>query len=216
MGERRDFDAASHPDDTAMSDMINFGTLQLRFLHSKDDTGGSVDIFEMTLQPNARMPIPHYHDRWDETIYGLSGVSTWTIDGKQNDLGPGELVFIKRGIVHGFTNRSTGPATCLCILSPGVLGPQYFTEMSALLSAGAPPDPAKMKETMLRYGLVPRRQREPGSRSIIGTLPAAGRLAVCRAYACTATRLGRRRCVCSPPGLRRGTIPRDGARDQSW
>jgi quercetin dioxygenase-like cupin family protein len=138
-----------------MPDIIDFGTLQLRFLHSKDDTGGSVDIFEMTLQPNARMPIPHYHDRWDETIYGLSGVSTWTIDGKQTDLAPGESVFIKRGIVHGFTNRSTGPATCLCILSPGVLGPQYFTEMAALLSAGTPPDPAKMKETMLRHGLVP-------------------------------------------------------------
>jgi quercetin dioxygenase-like cupin family protein len=155
VSERRDLDAASHLDETTMSDIINFGSLQLRFLQSKDDTGGSVDIFEMTLQPNARMPIPHYHDRWDETIYGLSGVSTWTIDGKQNDFGPGESVFIKRGIVHGFTNRSTGPATCLCILSPGVLGTQYFTEMAALLSAGAPPDPAKMKETMLRYGLVP-------------------------------------------------------------
>ncbi|MGY3468362.1 quercetin dioxygenase-like cupin family protein [Bradyrhizobium sp. LM6.11] len=101
MSERRDLDAASHLDETTMSDIINFGSLQLRFLQSKDDTGGSVDIFEMTLQPNARMPIPHYHDRWDETIYGLSGVSTWTIDGKQNDLGPGESVFIKRGIVHG-------------------------------------------------------------------------------------------------------------------
>ena len=64
-------------------------------------------------------------------------------------------IYDARGVVHGFTNRSTGPATCLCILSPGVLGPQYFKEMAALLSAGAPPDPAKMKETMLRYGLVP-------------------------------------------------------------
>jgi quercetin dioxygenase-like cupin family protein len=141
-------------DETTMSDIINFGALALRFLHSKDDTGGSVDIFEMTLQPNARMPIPHYHDRWDETIYGLSGVSTWTIDGRQNDLAPGESVLIKRGIVHGFNNRSTGPATCLCILSPGVLGPQYFSEMATLLSSGAP-DPVQMKATMLRYGLIP-------------------------------------------------------------
>lgn len=30
----------------------------------------------------------------------------------------------------------------------------YFQEMAALLSAGAP-DPAKMKETMLRHGLIP-------------------------------------------------------------
>ncbi|MGY8638289.1 cupin domain-containing protein [Bradyrhizobium sp. 14AA] len=137
-----------------MPDTIDIGSLQLRFLHTKDDTGGSVDVFEMTLQPNARMPIPHYHDRWDETIYGLNGVSTWMIDGAQTDLGPGESVFIKRGIVHGFTNRSGSPATCLCILSPGVLGPQYFRDMAALLSAGTP-DPAQMKATMLRYGLIP-------------------------------------------------------------
>ena len=137
-----------------MPEIINFGALQLTFLQSKDDTAGSLDLFEMTLQPNARMPIPHYHDRWDETIYGISGISTWRIDGKDKDVAPGETVFIKRGMVHGFTNRSVRPTTCLCILSPGVLGQQYFKEMAALLSTGTP-DPVKMKETMLRYGLIP-------------------------------------------------------------
>ncbi|MGY4284865.1 quercetin dioxygenase-like cupin family protein [Bradyrhizobium sp. LM2.7] len=137
-----------------MPEIINLGALQLTFLQSKDDTAGSLDLFEMTLQPNARMPIPHYHDRWDETIYGLSGISTWRIDAEEIDVAPGESLFIKRGVVHGFINRSPRPATCLCILSPGVLGPQYFKDMAALLSAGTP-DPAKMKETMLRYGLVP-------------------------------------------------------------
>jgi hypothetical protein len=44
-----------------MPEIINFGALQLTFLQSKDDTAGSLDLFEMTLQPNARMPIPHYH-----------------------------------------------------------------------------------------------------------------------------------------------------------
>ncbi len=137
-----------------MPEIINLGSLQLKFLQSKEDTAGSLDIFEMTLQPNARMPIPHYHDRWDETIYALTGTSSWRIDGRDIDVAPGETVFIKRGVVHGFTNRSAAPATCLCILTPGVLGPQYFREMAALLSADAP-DPAKMKETMLRYGLIP-------------------------------------------------------------
>jgi quercetin dioxygenase-like cupin family protein len=141
-------------DEIAMPQTINLGSLLLKFLQSKDDTAGSLDMFEMTLQPNARMPIPHYHDHWDETIYGLSGISCWRVDGKDIDLAPGQTVFIKRGVVHGFTNRSTEPATCLCTLSPGVLGPQYFEEMAALLSAGTP-DPARMKETMLRHGLIP-------------------------------------------------------------
>jgi quercetin dioxygenase-like cupin family protein len=137
-----------------MAETIDIGPLQLRFLYSKDDTAGSIDMFEMTVQPNARMPIPHYHESWDETIYELTGKTTWRIDGRDIDLGPGETVFIKRGIVHGFTNRTEAPASCLCVLSPGVLGPQYFKEMAVLLSA-ATPDPARMKETMLRYGLVP-------------------------------------------------------------
>jgi quercetin dioxygenase-like cupin family protein len=146
--------ALLHLNEADMPEIINLGSLQLKFLQTKDDTAGSLDMFEMTLQPNARMPIPHYHDRWDETIYGLAGTSTWRIDGKDIDLAPGETVFIKRGVVHGFTNRSTAPASCLCTLSPGVLGPQYFKDMAGLLSAGTP-DPARMKETMLRYGLIP-------------------------------------------------------------
>lgn len=137
-----------------MLELIDLGALRLKFLQSKDTTSGSLDLFEMTLQPDARMPIPHYHESWDETIYGLSGVTSWRVDGKDIDVGPGETVFIKRGIVHGFANRSREVASCLCMLSPGALGPQYFKEMAAILSGGAP-DPAKMKETMLRYGLVP-------------------------------------------------------------
>jgi quercetin dioxygenase-like cupin family protein len=137
-----------------MSETIRFNGLELRFLHSKDDTEGSVDVFEMKVQPNARMPVPHYHDRWDEIVYGLTGVTTWRVNGQDTQIGPGQSVFIKRGIVHGFRNDTQEPASCLCILSPGVLGPAYFREMLELLSGGTP-DLAKMKETMLRYGLVP-------------------------------------------------------------
>ena len=78
-----------------MPELINLGALQLKFLHSKETTGGSIDLFEMTLQPNARMPIPHYHESWDETIYGLSGVSTWRLDGE--DI---ELVSLEDAVAH--------------------------------------------------------------------------------------------------------------------
>jgi quercetin dioxygenase-like cupin family protein len=137
-----------------MPETIRIGAVELRFLQSKEETGGSLDIFEMTLQPNARMPVPHYHESWDETVYGLAGTSTWQVDGRDIEVVPGRTVFIKRGIVHGFINRSGEPATCLCVLTPGMLGPAYFREIAALVASGVP-DPAKLKETMLRYGLVP-------------------------------------------------------------
>jgi hypothetical protein len=43
----------------------------------------------------------------------------------------------------------------LCVLTPGVLGPEFFREVSALMSGSVPPDPVKMRETMARYGLIP-------------------------------------------------------------
>jgi quercetin dioxygenase-like cupin family protein len=137
-----------------MAETIVAGGLQLRFLQTKEDTGGSLDAFEMIVQPNARMPVSHYHETWDETIVGQMGVTTWRVDGKDIELMPGESLFIKRGIVHGFRNDSGEAASCLCILTPGALGTGYFREIAALLDGGAP-DPVKMKETMLRYGLVP-------------------------------------------------------------
>ena len=44
-------------------------------------------------------------------------------------------------------------ATCLCVLTPGVLGPEYFRELVALIDPG-PPDVAKVREIMLRHDLV--------------------------------------------------------------
>jgi quercetin dioxygenase-like cupin family protein len=136
---------------------IRIGGLELRFLQTKDDTAGSLDAFEMTVEPNARMPIAHYHDSWDETVYGLAGALTLRIDGEDVVLEPGQSVFIKRGIVHGFRNDAQEAARCLCILTPGVLGPGYFREVAALIAEGAP-DPAKMKDIMLRHGLHPAPQ----------------------------------------------------------
>jgi quercetin dioxygenase-like cupin family protein len=136
------------------SEMISIGGLELRFLQTKDNTAGSLDAFEMTLQPNARMPVAHYHESWDETVYGLAGESTWRIDGRDVVLEPGQSLFIKRGIVHAFRNDTREAASALCILTPGVLGPGYFREIAAALAGGAP-DPSKMKEIMLSHGLVP-------------------------------------------------------------
>ena len=137
-----------------MTETIMMGGLKLEFLHSKDETENSLDIFRMTVQPNARVPAPHYHESWDETIYGLEGMLTFTIDGVVTALEPGQSLFIKRGMVHNFRNDSDAPAICLCVLTPGVLGPAYCRERAALIAAG-PPDPAVVKEIMTRYRLVP-------------------------------------------------------------
>ena len=49
---------------------------------------------------------------------------------------------------------AAGGATCLSVLTPGVLGPEYFRELANLVALG-PPDEAAVRAIMLRHGLVP-------------------------------------------------------------
>lgn len=139
---------------------IKIGGIVIEFLHSLEDTSASLDMFRMTVMPNARMPVPHYHENWDETVYGLSGTITFRIDGNNIAIAAGQSAFIRRRVVHGFDNRTDAPAVCLVVLTPGVLGPGYFREIAALVAGGPPdpaamPAPARMREIMRRYGLVP-------------------------------------------------------------
>ena len=137
-----------------MGETVKMASMELRFLHAPEETNGSLTMFEMHLYPGGRMPVPHYHRDWEETVYGLTGTNTWTVDGRTFAVGPGQSLHIPRGIVHGFTNDTAETTVCLAVLTPGVLTPAYFREMAALVDGGKP-DPAKMKETMLRHGLVP-------------------------------------------------------------
>ncbi len=137
-----------------MPELIDFGSFSVNFLRSKHDTKESLDMFELILKPEGRMPLPHYHEDWEETVYGLRGTVTYTIDGKAHDLSAGDTAFVPRGVLHGFHNTTDAEATCLCILTPGVLGPEYFRELAAVIAAGNP-DRAVMNEIMQRYKLFP-------------------------------------------------------------
>jgi quercetin dioxygenase-like cupin family protein len=142
---------------STLSDTIRIGALSIRFVLDPDDSDGRATAFECDVPANAAMPAPHSHDGFEETNYGLAGVTTFTVDGQQRELHPGEVVFIARGAVHAFANRSADDAKFLAIVTPGVLGPDYFEEIGAVLSAaaGGPPDPAAIGEVMRRHGLTP-------------------------------------------------------------
>ncbi len=136
---------------------ITVGALGVRFLVEGSDSNGSASVFECYVPAHATMPAPHSHDAFDETIYGLEGVSTWTVDGETTDVGPGEALCIRRGSIHGFANHGSTDATFLAIATPGVFGPAYFQEIGAVFaaSAGGPPDRAALAEVMRRHGLTP-------------------------------------------------------------
>jgi quercetin dioxygenase-like cupin family protein len=135
---------------------ITVGALGVRFLVEVADSDGTTSMFECYVPAAARMPAPHRHDGFEETIYGLKGVTTWTIDGETREIGPGEAVCVQRGQVHGFENHGTVDATFLAIATPAVFGAGYFREIGAILAAtpGGPPDLAALGEVMRRHGLT--------------------------------------------------------------
>jgi quercetin dioxygenase-like cupin family protein len=142
---------------TSTREEIKVGELAVRFLVEGDQSAGSVAVFEFDVAAGAKVAAAHSHDGYEETIYGVEGVLTWTIEGTPIDVGPGEAVCIPRGAVHHFDNGGDVVARALAIVTPGILGPDYFREIAAVLdaAAGGPPDLAALGEVMRRHGLTP-------------------------------------------------------------
>ena len=101
---------------------IKIGPLAIRFLVEGEESGGSVAVFEFDVPAGAKVPAAHSHDGYEETIFGLEGVLTWTLEGTPTDVGPGEALLISRGVVHQFHNIHDADAKALAIVTPGILG----------------------------------------------------------------------------------------------
>ena len=137
---------------------IRLGPLLVRFLVTGENSAGTVAVFEVIVPAGQRLMAPaHSHDHYEETIYGVKGVLTWTVEGEPIEVGPGQALCIPRGAVHRFDNNGTDDVTALCVITPAAIGPQYFRESAELVraAAGGPPDRAKMMEIMRRHGLTP-------------------------------------------------------------
>lgn len=114
-------------------------------------------MFECEVPAEGRVPAPHSHDAFEETIYGLEGVAMFAVDGETLEIGAGDSVCIPRGTIHGFENTSGARMRFLAVATPGVFGPAYFQELSEILARAGnrPPERAAMLEVMHRHGLTP-------------------------------------------------------------
>ncbi len=135
--------------------MVRFGAMDLRFLVDETDGTGEMVVFEMAVQPAARVPAAHSHTAVDECVYGLAGTMTTMLDGVAHEIRPGDSLFIPRGHVHHHANLHAEPAKALIVLTPGSIGRRYFEEMLDVVKAPGKPDMARVADVMRRHGLVP-------------------------------------------------------------
>lgn len=138
---------------TAESDVIRIGQIEIRYLLHGADTDGRLATFAVTVPSNVRVPAPHRHLTYDESVVGLAGTCTFIVDGIEHRLAAGQALFIRRGAVHQFINRDTETARFIATVTPGVLRAEYFREIAAVVNAGGPPNLARIAEIMARHGL---------------------------------------------------------------
>ena len=138
-------------------EIIEIGSLNIRFLAAGEDSHGSVSVFEFCVPVGQRLAAPsHKNDAYEEIVYGVEGLLTWTVEGTPIEVGPGQALCIPRGAVHRFDNLGSEDVKQLAVISPAILGPAYFREAAEVISAaaGGPPDREKMMDVFRRHGMT--------------------------------------------------------------
>ena len=136
---------------------IKIGPPGIRFLLTSDDSNGSVSVFEVLVPAGQKQAAPaHKNDAYEEMLYGIEGVLTWTVDGTPIELGPGQALCIPRGAVHRFDNLGSADVKQLAVITPAIMGPPYFREAAEVIgaAAGGLPDRAKMIDGFRRHGMT--------------------------------------------------------------
>ena len=125
---------------------IKVGTLGIRFLLMGDDSNGSASVFEVLVPAGQKLTAPaHKNDAYEEILYGIEGVLTWTVDGTPIEVGAGQTLCIPRGVVHRFDNFGREDVKQLAVITPAMMSPAYFREAAEVIgaAAGAPPTQRK-------------------------------------------------------------------------
>ena len=113
-------------------------------------------MFEVLVPVGQKLPAPaHRNDAYEEILYGIQGVLTWTVEGTPIEVGPGQALCIPRGAVHRFDNLGREDVKQLAVISPAIMGPAYFREAAEVIGAGGgPSDRAKMIDVFRRHGMT--------------------------------------------------------------
>lgn len=123
---------------------LEFMGVRVRTLIAAEETDGAWTLLEYTVPPRFAGPPAHYHRRATELFHVVRGRLVLERDGEEREVGPGELVPVRPGVVHRFGNP--GPEPCrfrVQISPPGMEG--YFEALARLLHTAPQWPPADLR-----------------------------------------------------------------------
>jgi mannose-6-phosphate isomerase-like protein (cupin superfamily) len=111
------------------------------------DTGGAYTLGEHVLTDD--FPL-HVHHREDEGLYVLEGRVAATVGADRFSLGPGDFVFMPKGVPHSLESESGTPPRLIFVSTPG--GFEHFMDdITELAAEGHGPSSPEWRELEARH-----------------------------------------------------------------
>jgi quercetin dioxygenase-like cupin family protein len=106
------------------------------FIETTATTGGELLSFELGLRPGGAVPLPHVHPIQTERFEFVEGRMRFRLGLRTVVAGPGEVVEVSPGVMHGFANAGDGEARVRVEVRPALQMEAMFAEVIAMARAG--------------------------------------------------------------------------------
>jgi quercetin dioxygenase-like cupin family protein len=106
------------------------------FTDTAASTGGELLAFELALRPGGAVPIPHVHPIQTERFEVVAGLMRFRLGLRRRLAGPGDVVEVAPGVVHGFANAGDDEARVRVEVRPALAMEKMLAEVVAMAQAG--------------------------------------------------------------------------------
>jgi mannose-6-phosphate isomerase-like protein (cupin superfamily) len=121
------------------------------FIATGATTAGDFGLFQWDMPAQAGGPSPHFHRRFSESFYVLSGTVRLYDGTRWVSAAAGDFLHVPRGGVHAFRNESDAAASMLILFAPGAPRERYFNELAELATSGRTMSEAERVEFLARH-----------------------------------------------------------------
>lgn len=149
-GQTGELTASYLPAGKSRSTLYKSGVLA-SYLATGGTTDGDFGLFQWDMPAQAGGPSAHFHRRFSESFYILSGTVQLYDGNRWLSASAGDFLHVPRGGVHAFHNESDAAASMLILFAPGAPRERYFTELAELAASGRTLSDAERTEFLARH-----------------------------------------------------------------
>ena len=106
------------------------------FIETAASTDGERLTFDLALRPGGAVPVPHVHPIQTERFEVVAGLMRFRLGLRRRLAGPGDVVEVAPGVVHGFANAGDDEVRVRVTCAPALNMEEMFAEVVEMAEAG--------------------------------------------------------------------------------